>query len=155
MAYYVEPEYWVEGYAVGDAKLIAAEAAETSATKAAMGFDAYTSGVSAETSATKVGPTRKLASVGLLSDNDDQISTIASPAVLLATTGASVLETTQLYAGPSLTLISGIKIDAISTMTAASRLKWESQTEPSDIWTSRPEPSDIWTDIIEPSDSWS
>ena len=155
MAYYVEPEYWVEGYAVGDAKLIAAEAAEASATKVAMGFDAYTSGVAAETSATKTGPTRKLASAGFLSDNDDQTSTIASPSVLLATTGASVLETTQLYAGPSLTLISGIKIDAISTMTAASRLKWESQTEPSDIWTSRPEPSDIWTDIIEPSDSWS
>lgn len=155
MTYYVEPEYWVEGYAVGDAKLIAAEAAEASATKVAMGLDAYTSGVTAEASATKAGPTRKLSSIGFLSDNDDQTSTTASPTVLLAARGVSVFETTQLYAGPSLTLISGIKIDTISSMTAASRLKWEPQAEPSDIWTSRPEPSDIWTDIIEPSDSWS
>ena len=31
MSYYVEPEYWIEGYAVGDAKSAAANIAITSA----------------------------------------------------------------------------------------------------------------------------
>lgn len=150
MAYYVEPEYWVEGYAVGDPKLIAAQAIGASAMKTGGGIDAYTGLQSAASSIVSIAPARitftGFSSVSA-SDVDIGISAsfgIAAKSASDSATNAGAFRIAQISS----------KASANGIMLASFRFKWEDETEPTDIWVSTTEPTDNWTDITEPSITW-
>jgi len=169
VAYYVEPEYWVEGYAVGDAKLVAASSSEASSVVSAAGIDRYTSFTPSAVGAMGVSPSRRLASVGFLSTayyaengywvdgyaDRDPTSTKASPTVQLSSFGANAIGGGDLNVAAAISIYRGVKVDALGALSASSRLKWEDETEPSDIWVDRNEPLNSWTPVTSVSGSWS
>ena len=168
MSYYVEPEYWAEGYAVGDAKLVAMASSSASAAAVAMGNDAYSGAFISELTATKAGVTRKLASVGFLSNavyaadgywvdgyvDTDPTSTGASPTVFLSSRAGKIIADSAAEVAAGRRLFNALKSDSSSAGLAAVRLKWELEAEPTDAWADVTETTSIWVSATEVSSSW-
>lgn len=152
MAYYVEPDYWLEGYAEGDAKIVAALAASQSAMLIATdGLLINTAAKIDSQSALKIGPYR-IQSTGwsAAAASEFDVGAYAERAAGIRYVALSVTS-----AAGGVVLRSGFSIPSNGIMKAAFRLKWENEQEPSDGWTNSSEPSDIWTDVTEPTDGWS
>jgi hypothetical protein len=168
VSYYVEPEYWVEGYAEGDAKLVALAPAATSTAAVAMGNDAYAGLAAAENTATKAGVTRKLASVGFLSNavyaqdgywvdgyvDTDPTSTSVSPAVFLSSRASKIIGESASNFAAGRRLFYGLQSGSLSAGLIAARIKWELEAEPVDAWANAAEPVDSWINVAEGPASW-
>ena len=151
MAYYVEPEYWVEGYAVGDAKLIAASSNANTEADVSASIVALT-GIAAESQSNALSAPLRVLSAACKSSAESQVYA-GSP--IVTTFGFLSTSTSTLSAAGTLLLKAGLSSVSNGTMAASFRLRWEDDQEPIDAWLTVSEPSDLWTDVTEPTDSWS
>ena len=152
MAYYVEPEYWLEGYAEGDAKLTGAQVVAQSALLAASSRSEVEIGIKADAQSAMLFGANRVALSGLSADGQSTVKVgmaiTVSQAMLAEALSAGI-------GGISVTRTTAFRADANGIMQSAFRLKWENEEEPSDGWTNSSEPSDLWTDVTEPTDGWS
>lgn len=168
MSYYVEPEYWAEGYAEGDAKLVALSSVALSSTAVAMGNNAYAALAPSASSSVKAAVVRKLASTGFLSTGlyvehgyvvggfaeEDSAFTGASPTVLLSSRASKIVAESAGNAAFGRRLFNGAKVNALSTGFGAARIKWEIEAEPVNSWSDLAEPTHAWVNIAAGSSSW-
>lgn len=152
MAYYVEPDYWLEGYAEGDAKIAGAQVVAQSVLLAASSRSEVEIGIKADAQSAMLLGANRVTLSGLSADGQSTVNIgmaiTVSPAMLSAALSAGL-------AGMAATRKAGFDADANGIMQSAFRLKWENEEEPSDGWTNSSEPSDLWTDVTEPTDGWS
>lgn len=152
MAYYVEPDYWLDGYAEGDAKLTGAQVVAQSALLAATSRSEVEIGIKADAQSAMLFGANRVTLCGLSADGQSTVNVgmaiTVSQAMLAEALSAGL-------AGTAATRKTGFGADANGIMQSAFRLKWENEEEPSDGWTDSSEPSDLWTDVTEPTDGWS
>lgn len=152
MAYYVQPDYWLDGYAEGDAKLTGAKIVAQSVLLAASSRSEVEIGIKADSQSAMLLGTYRVRLSGLSANGESDIDAGSALAISRALLPAA---TGQAYGAISITAKGAAKTIALSSGKSAMKLKWESEPEPGDAWTDRAEPSDIWSDIAEPGDAWS
>ena len=151
MSYYVVPDYWVGGYAVGDAVEITASALSSSEASGSLSTVIKTGISSLSISDLK-------ASFGLAN----------SIAYIANATSTTTINTPKfsVYAGFNSSSLSDVTASISAAHSAAAlshsngiinislRLKWEFESEPSYDWIAVNEPLNAWSDISEPSNEW-
>ena len=157
-AYYVQPEpsasggetYWLEGYAVGDAKFGGAVSAATGAM------------LNAPTRVQSTGYLSNGSAISKFGGNRVRFSGIAPQATSSSLFGGNRVAFGALSSGPSGQAIlggtairtSGAKSAALSTTLISGRLKWEPDGETSETWVDDQSSTNIWVDTSKASEAW-
>lgn len=170
LPYYVEPEYWVEGYAEGDAKIVDASisAALTVAANIQRVKPIDASTAAAATTAASVDRVRLAA----MSDGSEAN---AVAAVIRKRLTAVTVPTTLSVSGSFITIndtqvgMAGLLSAAFATQrkrnssaadviygifAANARLKWEQEPDTPETWVAAAAASDIWTPASPASETW-
>lgn len=168
--YYVEPEYWVSGYAYGDAGVVAA-VGNASATSSARVDLVKLSAMSDASSSSTTGAALIIlhgVSSQAMSLSASSVATLVRQARLLSATTSSASSNAgatrgaasifSLAASPDVTAQRRFVTSAataISAIIAASaRYKWLDEAVTSEIWTQRASASDTWTPVASDATNW-
>ena len=125
--YYVEPEYWEEGYAEGDAKLVSGTAS-ASLTVSAL--------------ALRINDIAAVVAADLAASATAQV-------IFARITPSATMTVSALRVRPS---SASVSVNAIFAATA--RLKWEPEADTPETWTDIAAASGTWTDVPDTSEIW-
>lgn len=170
LPYYVEPEYWVEGYAEGDAKIVDASisAALTVAANIQRVKPIDASTAAATTTAASVDRVRlaAMADSGAATSSATVIRKRLTAVTVPTTLGVSgrfiVIAAAQVGIASLLSAVASVQrkrdasvADSVYAIIAASaRYKWLDEAVTSEIWTQRAAASDTWTPAASDATDW-
>lgn len=171
MSYYVLPDYWVAGYAEGDAVELSAEILP------ALSLTASVNGVS--NLAALIEPSlTPAASISRIFSIDPQTSTAslsyASAAFFTKAASASIQPSVSIVATPSATfsassltpiscdisasantiLMGRANVAGSCIITTSSRFLWIEETDTEEIWTDQADTGEIWTPQLDTAETW-
>ena len=168
--YYVEPDYWVAGYAYGDVGAVAAVGSAYAASSARVDLvrlAAMSGAASGSTTSAALIILHGVSSQGM-SLSASSVATLVRQARLLIDTASSassnagatrgVASVFSLAASPSVTAQRRFATSAAAAMSAiiaaSARYKWLDEAVTSEIWTQRAAASDTWTPAASDATDW-
>lgn len=168
--YYVEPEYWVSGYAFGDAGVVSALGSASAASTARVDLvrQAFLSGVAASATTSAAQIVKDTASQQALLASASSVAELVRQARLLGAASSSAagdiaVTRSGSFVAPLLASVQARSqrrfvtsaATAMSAIIAASaRYKWLDEAVTSEIWTQRAAASDTWTPAASDATDW-